>query len=638
MNSHDPKIEKLFQNLPAFQVGPEADQKILKALFNRRTEAEVQGSLRTPRPSFTLLNLFTMHAKKLITVLAVFLLAAFGIFSYQNNSYAYHLGKARGALTELQAVLAGQARVSLVPRAWAESAFVDETAVVELSTTVVDETEAAIEIVEEKNEAPLLETALEEIHAVQEESLEVLGEAVQAVVNPEAVVTVVAAIETVAQEQAEVQKNLEVVEAAIVQAPEAPVTVEVTTTADVEVALQAQAAEELAEPAAEPALVSIQAEEGENFKVTVCHVRDHKKQMPFTLTVAGPAVRAHLNHGDTLGACPDFSGEITEGKKQEFMAYQEAHLAELKERSHEKALEAKWAAMMERKERAEEKMEMLQEFAEKVKELAESEGVPVSADTTLRHEALLQEARKAYEAGDPKLARALLEESKDLFKKIDELEAVAKKAEETHRKEWFEKRAEAEVGAEVPEKLKIDIDHDSSEKQEPQEWMKKKEKFDGQEERGRREYEEKKKRESSEEEFEPQPTHEKEYQEYQREERRGETEEMKKKERAGAEKTETQAKDQPTQERPESKPLDHAPSAEDRREHQPVEQKAEPAPAPAPAPSDPQEKEPAVAPEATPPKATPEEPAPSDSTQPSPSQPPTSPSDHPAEGTWQEIH
>ena len=39
------------------------------------------------------------------------------------------------------------------------------------------------------------------------------------------------------------------------------------------------------------------------YKVTICH-RTHSKKHPFhTITVSNRAVKAHLRHGDTLGAC-----------------------------------------------------------------------------------------------------------------------------------------------------------------------------------------------------------------------------------------------------------------------------------------------------------------------------------------------
>ena len=39
-------------------------------------------------------------------------------------------------------------------------------------------------------------------------------------------------------------------------------------------------------------------------KVTLCHHTHSKKHPWVTITVGAPAVKAHLRHGDTLGACP----------------------------------------------------------------------------------------------------------------------------------------------------------------------------------------------------------------------------------------------------------------------------------------------------------------------------------------------
>lgn len=38
-------------------------------------------------------------------------------------------------------------------------------------------------------------------------------------------------------------------------------------------------------------------------KVTICHVPPGNPANAHTITVAAPAVAAHLAHGDTLGAC-----------------------------------------------------------------------------------------------------------------------------------------------------------------------------------------------------------------------------------------------------------------------------------------------------------------------------------------------
>ncbi len=39
-------------------------------------------------------------------------------------------------------------------------------------------------------------------------------------------------------------------------------------------------------------------------KITICHIPPGNLSNAHTITVGEPAVRAHLAHGDTLGACP----------------------------------------------------------------------------------------------------------------------------------------------------------------------------------------------------------------------------------------------------------------------------------------------------------------------------------------------
>jgi hypothetical protein len=39
-------------------------------------------------------------------------------------------------------------------------------------------------------------------------------------------------------------------------------------------------------------------------KVTLCHHTHSKKHPTVTITVGAPALKAHLRHGDTVGACP----------------------------------------------------------------------------------------------------------------------------------------------------------------------------------------------------------------------------------------------------------------------------------------------------------------------------------------------
>lgn len=40
-------------------------------------------------------------------------------------------------------------------------------------------------------------------------------------------------------------------------------------------------------------------------KVTICHIPPGNPANAHSITVGSPAVRAHLAHGDSLGACPD---------------------------------------------------------------------------------------------------------------------------------------------------------------------------------------------------------------------------------------------------------------------------------------------------------------------------------------------
>ena len=54
----------------------------------------------------------------------------------------------------------------------------------------------------------------------------------------------------------------------------------------------------------EPVVVPpIEPPGGEGGRVTICHKPEGKN--PHTITVAESAVQAHLDHGDTLGSCPD---------------------------------------------------------------------------------------------------------------------------------------------------------------------------------------------------------------------------------------------------------------------------------------------------------------------------------------------
>ncbi|MBJ6764153.1 hypothetical protein JGU66_25545 [Myxococcaceae bacterium JPH2] len=51
--------------------------------------------------------------------------------------------------------------------------------------------------------------------------------------------------------------------------------------------------------------------------VTVCHIPPGNPANAHTITVGEPAVKAHLRHGDTLGACGGDAGTPTDGGSSE---------------------------------------------------------------------------------------------------------------------------------------------------------------------------------------------------------------------------------------------------------------------------------------------------------------------------------
>lgn len=49
-------------------------------------------------------------------------------------------------------------------------------------------------------------------------------------------------------------------------------------------------------------------------EVTVCHIPSGNPSNTQTITVNASAVNVHLNHGDTLGACPEGEGTNDRGQ------------------------------------------------------------------------------------------------------------------------------------------------------------------------------------------------------------------------------------------------------------------------------------------------------------------------------------
>lgn len=65
---------------------------------------------------------------------------------------------------------------------------------------------------------------------------------------------------------------------------------------------------------ADAALNALQYQYGKQ-KVTICHKNKGKKK-GVTIRVAQPALKAHLKHGDTLGACAASSGQAQKAKQK----------------------------------------------------------------------------------------------------------------------------------------------------------------------------------------------------------------------------------------------------------------------------------------------------------------------------------
>ena len=62
-----------------------------------------------------------------------------------------------------------------------------------------------------------------------------------------------------------------------------------------------------------------------NGKVTLCHVRGNSGKVT-TISVAAPAVAAHLAHGDSLGSCEMGAGTSRFRKGDKFFFYSSARI------------------------------------------------------------------------------------------------------------------------------------------------------------------------------------------------------------------------------------------------------------------------------------------------------------------------
>lgn len=198
------KVRNILGNTTLYKVSPDLDHRVMRAL-GVLPYLDSENELPEPPHVLTFITQWLMQSfKQFGAVLATIVVLVGGLFFYTQNSYSYHLNKAKVALADLQDVLEGKpSGVAWVPMALAEESqpAVDEAQVAQLSTTVVSETEKAIDIAENKTDPAVIQQALGEISAVQDETVPVLAAAAEAVTSEGATQTVAAALQTTTTDQ-----------------------------------------------------------------------------------------------------------------------------------------------------------------------------------------------------------------------------------------------------------------------------------------------------------------------------------------------------------------------------------------------------------------------------------------------------
>lgn len=207
----------MLKGAQTYQVSAELDQKILRSIGLSSTATHMElGSEDLPLPfNFNWLTQLLMKSLKQYAVAVAAIVLAFGgVWYYTQNSYSYHLEKAKVALVELKDVLAGKpAQTSFIPSAYAEEVVpvLNEALVAQLATTVVQETEKAINIAETKTDPAAVQQALAEISVVQDQTVPVLAEATVAVTTAEATQKISIALQITTTDQSILQKAQEFV-------------------------------------------------------------------------------------------------------------------------------------------------------------------------------------------------------------------------------------------------------------------------------------------------------------------------------------------------------------------------------------------------------------------------------------------
>ena len=165
-------------------------------------------------------------------------IAGWGVFQFGiTTTYQDHVSNAQVALTELDTfvqtgtVAFAEPVFQIIPTAHAEGDAVENRYVQDLVSTVVHETELAIEKVEDSRDPVDVEEALDIIDELQEDTIDVLVDVVDIIEDEDVLDDIIDAIETTEEDNAEVEEAIEEVAEAI-ENGDGEVIIDITTEID----------------------------------------------------------------------------------------------------------------------------------------------------------------------------------------------------------------------------------------------------------------------------------------------------------------------------------------------------------------------------------------------------------------------
>ncbi len=234
MKNSESDLELKLQNIKPISAPKLLKWKIFAKLCGKIFDKELQQS-------FLYINyIIKMKTRVILPALGI-LVGGFVLLNANGSSYQDHLANADESIAELRVLAQGGELVQkdsfeLIPTAHAGGSTTEiEELVRELVQKIIAETEAAIEEVEELDNAAETAEALVAVDSIQDETVEVLDEVIENVEIED--VTVMEEVTEAIEETAEVNEKIEVAleetEVAI-EAGAEEVEVEITTSEDIE--------------------------------------------------------------------------------------------------------------------------------------------------------------------------------------------------------------------------------------------------------------------------------------------------------------------------------------------------------------------------------------------------------------------